>query len=64
MTTDNIKFIPVTPAGTVCFWLEADTKDKAWENLMKDASHMPYKDKAAFIKRGYTVEKLKQEKNK
>jgi hypothetical protein len=22
---------------------------------MKDTQHMPYKDKAAFIKRGYTV---------
>lgn len=51
------KFIPVTPAGMLCIWLESETEDDAWEALMKDASHMPYPDKDAFIKRGYTVEK-------
>ena len=49
-------FVPVTPAGTPCTWLESDTEEKAWAALMKDAAHMPYKDKAAFVKRGYTVE--------
>ena len=50
-------YIPVTPGGTVCIWLESDTEDEAWEKLMKDASHMPYKNKDGFIDRGYSVEK-------
>ena len=49
-------FVPVTPGGSVCAHLEADTEDEAWELLMEDAAHMPYPDKAAFIERGYTVE--------
>ncbi len=59
----SFKFIPVTPAGTVCFWLEADTEEKAWENLMEDARHMPYKDKGAFVKRGYKVDEFSGELN-
>lgn len=53
----KITYIPQTPGGTDCDWLEADTEDKAWENLMKDAAHMPYPNKQAFIDRGYTVNK-------
>lgn len=49
-------FVPVTPAGTRLDWLEAPTEEEAWGNLMEDAAHMPYPDRAAFIKRGYTVE--------
>lgn len=49
-------WIPFTPAGTACMHLESDTEDEAWEALMKDAAHMPYPDKQAFIDRGYTVE--------
>lgn len=48
-------YIPVTPGGTPCIWLEADTEEKAWSNLLDDASHMPYEDKAAFIERGYEI---------
>lgn len=50
--------MPVTPGGTVCDWLEADTEEQAWENLLKEASHMPYKTKENFKLRGYTVEKV------
>ena len=50
------KFVPVTPAGTPCIWLESRTEEEAWTKLMKDAEHMPYKTKENFIKRGYTVE--------
>ena len=53
-----MSYVPVTPAGTVCTWLESDTEDKAWEALMIDAMHMPYIDKQDFVDRGYTVEEL------
>jgi len=49
-------YIPVTPAGTPCDWLESPTEIEAWEALMKDASHMPYKNQAEFEDHGYTVE--------
>lgn len=50
-------WIPSTPAGTVIFHLGRKTEDEAWEALLKEASHMPYKTKENFIKRGYTVDK-------
>ena len=49
-------FVPVTPGGTVCTWLESPTEAEAWEKLMRDAAHMPYPDQEAFEARGYTVE--------
>ena len=52
----HTKYVPVTPGGTLCFWLASKTEDEAWVKLLKDAAHMPYKDKQAFICRGYTVE--------
>jgi len=55
-----MKYCPVTPGGTVCDWLESDTEDEAWTKLLKEASHMPYKTKENFIKRGYTVEIAEQ----
>jgi hypothetical protein len=30
---------------------------------MEDARHMPYKDKEAFVKRGYTVDEFSGELN-
>lgn len=54
----GVCYIPYTPAGTCLAHLEANTEDKAWANLLKDAAHMPYKTKENFIKRGYTVEKF------
>jgi len=48
-------WIPRTPAGTECDWLASRSEDEAWTKLMRDAAHMPYEDKAAFIARGYTV---------
>lgn len=50
-----MKYVPVTPAGTMLFHLEADTEEQAWKALMADAAHMPYPDQAAFQKRGYSV---------
>lgn len=49
------RFVPITPAGTPCTWLMSKTEKEAWERLLKDAAHMPYKTKANFQKRGYTV---------
>lgn len=58
----KMTFIPVTPAGTPCIWLESSTEDEAWTALMKEAAHMPYKDKQAFITRGYTIEEFEEVK--
>ena len=60
---EQMIFVPITPGGTVCIWLEASTRKQAWKNLLKDAEHMPYKDKGAFVKRGYSVEKLTETTN-
>lgn len=49
------KFAPITPAGTVIWHLAKSTEEEAWAALMKDAAHMPYRDKAGFQRRGYTV---------
>ena len=49
------KFAPETPAGTICFWLSADTKEQAIKNLLKDAAHMPYKNWQEFQDRGYSI---------
>ena len=51
-------FIPVTPGGTFCDWLESPTEEEAWEKLLADAAHMPYNGIQGFQKRGYTVEKV------
>lgn len=53
-----MSFVPVTPGGTICDWLESETEDEAWEALLKDAAHMPYNGKDGFEKRGYTVEEV------
>ena len=59
-------FVPITPGGSPVIWgaggrrgklNAAQTEPQAWANLLEDAAHMPYPNKAAFIKRGYTVEK-------
>ena len=52
-------YIPVTPGGTPCTWLRANTEEKAWANLLWDARHMPYKTIENFKLRGYTVEEWK-----
>lgn len=51
------KFVPCTPAGTPLVHLERNTEKEAWEALMEDAKHMPYRNKEEFVARGYTVEK-------
>ena len=50
------KYVPVTPGGTPCIWLESNTEDEAWNKLLEDAAHMPYDGKQGFIERGYTIE--------
>ena len=55
MNNPSSVFIPSTPGGTLLAHLESATEAQAWKALMKDAAHMPYPDKAAFIERGYTV---------
>ena len=57
-------FVPVTPGGTPVMYghgalmgkrVAANTREKAIANLLKDASHMPYKTWDNFEKRGYTI---------
>ncbi len=48
-------FTPITPAGTFCTWLAANTEAQAWANLLRDAAHMPYGTKEGFQARGYEV---------
>lgn len=48
-------WIPETPAGTPLFHLRSTTEDQAWDKLLKEAAHMPYKTKANFQARGYKV---------
>jgi hypothetical protein len=55
-------FVPVTPAGTPIPYgttvdvLAATSREKAIENLLREAAHMPYHTWAIFEKRGYTIE--------
>jgi len=53
-------YVPCTPAGTPCTWLESKTEDEAWQRLLKDAAHMPYKTIENLKERGYTVEPWKK----
>lgn len=57
MNKKQVKYVPITLAGTPCTWLERQSEDEAWAALLKDAAHMPYKTKDNLIRRGYTVEK-------
>lgn len=50
-----LRYVPVTPAGTYLFHLMSNDEDKAWERLLKDAAHMPYKGREGFAARGYTI---------
>jgi hypothetical protein len=66
VTTHDLKagyWVPVTPGGTVCTWLCAPTEQEAIDNLLHEASHMPYDgwDKPGcygFKERGYTIEQV------
>ena len=49
-------YYPVTPGGSIMVHLESDTEDEAWDKLLAEASHMPYKGREGFEARGYTVE--------
>lgn len=54
------KYYPVTPGGTVCTWLAADSEEQAINNLLRDASHVPYEgwdspNGMGFKQRGYTI---------
>lgn len=55
------RFIPETPAGSVLAHLEADTEQKAWENLLKETGHM-YEEINLLKKRGYRVVQYAKEK--
>ena len=53
-----MSYVPITPGGTVCFWLKSNTEEEAWNALLKDAAHMPYDGKQGFKDRGYTVAEM------
>lgn len=50
-----MSYVPITPAGSVMMDLERNTEEAAWRALEQAAAHMPYKDRAALVKRGYTI---------
>ena len=53
------KYVPVTPGGSILGDLESMSEELAWGKLMKLLTpHMPYKNKEAFITRGYKIIKL------
>ncbi len=53
-------YCPVTPGGTICTWLVSASEDGAWQNLLADAAHMPYKGREGFEARGYSVIEIPQ----
>jgi len=53
-----MSYMPVTPGGSVLAHLESETEQEAWDKLLVDASHMPYKTQEGFKERGYTVEEV------
>ena len=55
----KIIFVPVTPGDTVLWDIKSKTEQGAWDKLLLAGSHMPYKTKENFYKRGYRVEKWK-----
>lgn len=64
-------YVPTTPAGTPIIYgagallgkMVANTnKQKAIDNLLKDAQHMPYKTWENFQKRGYTIAEYSEDK--
>lgn len=52
----NKYYIPVTPAGTECYWLKSKTEQEAIDKLLKAAAHMPYDGWPGFYERGYRIE--------
>jgi hypothetical protein len=52
----KVRYVPVTPGGSACFWLLSNTREQAIKKLLKDAAHMPYKTWDNFQKRGYTIQ--------
>lgn len=54
----SVKYVPVTPGGSMLINLAARMEEEAWEKLMRSAAHMPYGSLDAFIARGYTIERI------
>ena len=48
-------YVPITPGDTPLFELGAPTERQAWDNLLKDAAHMPYEGIEGFKARGYWI---------
>lgn len=65
----KILYVPTTPAGTPIVYgsggmmgkkVASYNRDNAIKNLLKDASHMPYKNWVEFEARGYTIDEYKE----
>lgn len=54
------QYVPITPGGTVCFWLTSNTQEEAWNKLLQDAAHIPYDSIAEMRQRGYRVEVVRE----
>jgi hypothetical protein len=60
----KVLYVPTTPAGTPIMYgyggmlgkrVASENRDKAIANLLKDFSHMPYKNWEEMEARGYTI---------
>lgn len=54
-----MRYVPVTPAGTTCPWLQASTEEQAWQNILRAIPGRPYQNIEALKRRGYKVEPAK-----
>ena len=55
LSEEHSFYAPETPSGTVLTGLAAKTEQDAWNMLLAEARHMPYKTVSEFKKRGYEV---------
>ena len=58
MKNNDIRFVPCTPGGTLCFDLESRTKKQAIKKLLRATRHMPYENWEEMQRRGYTIERI------
>jgi len=54
---NKVRYVPITPGGTVCTWLISKSEEKAIEKLLEDSRYL-YGDWQGYQRRGYTIEKF------
>lgn len=65
----KILYVPTTPGGTPIIYgsggmmgkkVASYNREQAIKNLMKDASHMPYRTWEDFERRGYIIDEYQE----